>query len=138
MAADIKNYLKEKEKRQKSQDDYKKKIRKHQMCIRDSSTIPEIPPGRFFRCQGSGSYRDDIEESAASEPDRPCVPVYRNKKMCIRDRYIGELLFYLTLSVRLPQSQIHAGSLFLVDLHVDDLAQIHCWLNCYNLNIWIL
>ena len=29
MAADIKNYLKEKEKRQKSQDDYKKKIRKH-------------------------------------------------------------------------------------------------------------
>lgn len=27
MAADIKNYLKEKEKRQKSQDDYKKKIR---------------------------------------------------------------------------------------------------------------
>jgi hypothetical protein len=29
MAADIKNYLKEKEKRQKNQDDYKKKIRKH-------------------------------------------------------------------------------------------------------------
>ena len=31
MAADIKNYLKEKEKRQKSQDDYKKKIRKHRL-----------------------------------------------------------------------------------------------------------
>ena len=28
MAADIKNYLKEKEKRQKNQEDYKKKIRK--------------------------------------------------------------------------------------------------------------
>ena len=33
MAADIKNYLKEKEKRQKSQDDYKKKIRKHRLKI---------------------------------------------------------------------------------------------------------
>ena len=33
MAADIKNYLKEKEKRQKSQDDYKKKIRKHRLTI---------------------------------------------------------------------------------------------------------
>ena len=33
MAADIKNYLKEKEKRQKNQDDYKKKIRKHKLTI---------------------------------------------------------------------------------------------------------
>lgn len=33
MAADIKNYLKEKEKRQKSQEDYKKKIRKHRLII---------------------------------------------------------------------------------------------------------
>ena len=33
MAADIKNYLKEKEKRQKSQNDYKKKIRKHRLTI---------------------------------------------------------------------------------------------------------
>lgn len=33
MAADIKNYLKEKEKRQKNQDDYKKKIRKHRLTI---------------------------------------------------------------------------------------------------------
>ena len=33
MAADIKNYLKEKEKRQKSQDDYKKKIRKHRLLF---------------------------------------------------------------------------------------------------------
>lgn len=33
MAADIKNYLKEKEKRQKSQEDYKKKIRKHRLTI---------------------------------------------------------------------------------------------------------
>ena len=33
MAADIKNYLKEKEKRQNSQDDYKKKIRKHRLKI---------------------------------------------------------------------------------------------------------
>ena len=35
MAADIKNYLKEKEKRQKSQDDYKKKIRKHRLLTSD-------------------------------------------------------------------------------------------------------
>lgn len=33
MAADIKNYLKEKEKRQKNQDDYKKKLRKHHLTI---------------------------------------------------------------------------------------------------------
>lgn len=33
MAADIKNYLKEKEKRQKNQDDYKKKILKHKLTI---------------------------------------------------------------------------------------------------------
>ena len=33
MAADIKNYLKEKEKRQKNQDDYKKKIRRHRLTV---------------------------------------------------------------------------------------------------------
>ena len=33
MAADIKNYLKEKEKRQKNQDDYKKKLRRHHLTV---------------------------------------------------------------------------------------------------------
>ena len=41
MAADIKNYLKEKEKRQKNQDDYKKKIRKHKLTI------------VYFYCEGT-------------------------------------------------------------------------------------
>ena len=40
-------------------------------------------------------------------------------------RPTSELLLYLTLSASLSQSQIHAGSLLFVDLHVDDFAKIH-------------
>ena len=53
------------------------------------------------------------------------ITYIRISDYCPTCSYMVELLFYLTLSASLPQSQIHAGSLFLIDLHVDDLAKIY-------------
>lgn len=53
------------------------------------------------------------------------ITYIRISDYCPTCSYMVELLFYLTLSASLPHSQIHAGSLFLIDLHVDDLAKIH-------------
>ena len=53
------------------------------------------------------------------------ITYIRISDYCPTCSYMVELLFYLTLSASLSQSQIHAGSLLFIDLHVDDFAKIY-------------
>ena len=94
MAADIKNYLKEKEKRQKSQDDYKKKIRKHRLTIVYRVLLVVAALGASKRAFFAGSF--------SSEPRDLLSWWYRQRDISIQD-----MTPYLPLagrSHRMPQT----------------------------------